>query len=421
MLDWGKATLHRTPVVGGVMYEALHGMKKGLKDIVAPQGLFEDLGLKYVGPVDGHDTLALEHALKKAKSFGGPVLVHVLTQKGRGYDHAENDEADQFHGIGVINPETGLPIQIAGRSWTDEFSDAMVEIGAERPDVVGITAAMMIPVGLRPFADAYPERIFDVGIAEQHAATMAAGLAFTGLHPVVAIYATFLNRAFDQVLMDCALHKAGVTFVLDRSGVTGPDGASHHGMWDMTIAGVVPGLHLAAPRDGQQIPIALRAAVDIDDAPSVIRFPKGTVGDPILALRTVEGVDVLAEPDEGEVDLLLVGIGSMVTTALAAAEKLTAEGLRVRVVDPVWALPVPSGVVTLAGSARRVAVVEDNSVVGGIGSQVAYAVRLAGLDVPVDTFGLPREFLDHGSRGQVLEACGLTPDVVTNALRDRLR
>ena len=421
VLDWGKATLHRTPVVGGVMYEALHGMKKGLKDIVAPQGLFEDLGLKYVGPVDGHDTLALEHALKKARSFGGPVLVHVLTQKGRGYDHAENDEADQFHGIGVINPETGLPIQIAGRSWTDEFSDAMVEIGAERPDVVGITAAMMIPVGLRPFADAYPERIFDVGIAEQHAATMAAGLAFTGLHPVVAIYATFLNRAFDQVLMDCALHKAGVTFVLDRSGVTGPDGASHHGMWDMTIAGVVPGLHLAAPRDGQQIPIALRAAVDIDDAPSVIRFPKGTVGDPILALRTVEGVDVLAEPDEGEVDLLLVGIGSMVTTALAAAEKLTAEGLRVRVVDPVWALPVPSGVVTLAGSARRVAVVEDNSVVGGIGSQVAYAVRLAGLDVPVDTFGLPREFLDHGSRGQVLEACGLTPDVVTNALRDRLR
>ena len=421
VLDWGRQTLHRTPVVGGVMYEALHGVKKGIKDIVAPQGLFEDLGLKYVGPVHGHDVLAMEQALRRAKAFGGPVLVHVLTQKGRGYDHAENDEADQFHGIGVINPETGLPIQIAGRSWTDEFADAMVEVGRERPDVVGITAAMMIPVGLGEFAKAYPDRIFDVGIAEQHAATMAAGLAYAGLHPVVAIYATFLNRAFDQVLMDCALHKAGVTFVLDRSGVTGPDGASHHGMWDMTIAGVVPGLHLAAPRDGQQIPIALRAAVDIDDAPSVIRFPKGTVGDPILALRTVEGVDVLAEPDEGEVDLLLVGIGSMVTTALAAAEKLTAEGLRVRVVDPVWALPVPSGVVTLAGSARRVAVVEDNSVVGGIGSQVAYAVRLAGLDVPVDTFGLPREFLDHGSRGQVLEACGLTPDVVTNALRDRLR
>jgi 1-deoxy-D-xylulose-5-phosphate synthase len=420
-LDWGKATLNRTPVVGGVMYEALHGMKKGIKDIVAPQGLFEDLGLKYVGPVDGHDALAVEHALKKAKAYGGPVIVHVITQKGRGYDHALNDEADQMHAVGVINAETGLPFELAGRSWTDEFNDAMVEVGAEREDVVAITAAMMIPVGLKGFADAYPERTFDVGIAEQHAATMAAGLAYAGLHPVVAIYATFLNRAFDQLLMDCALHKAGVTFVLDRSGVTGPDGASHHGMWDMSIAGIVPGLHLAAPRDGQQVPIALRAAVDIDEAPSLIRFPKGTVGDPIVALRTVDGVDVLAEPDTGEVDLLLVGIGSMVVTALAAAEKLTAEGLRVRVVDPVWSLPVPASLVGLAGSARRVAVVEDNSVTGGVGTQVAYAVQRAALDVPVDVFGLPKEFLDHGSRGQVLDLVGLTPDVVANSLRDRLR
>ena len=419
-LDWGKVQLRRTPVVGGPMERALHGMKKGIKDVVAPQGMFEDLGLKYVGPVNGHDIPALEHALRKARSFGGPVLVHVITQKGRGYEHAVNDEADQFHGIGVINPETGLPIQIAGRSWTDEFSDAMVELGREREDIVAITAAMMIPVGLKGFADAYPDRIFDVGIAEQHAATMAAGLAFTGLHPVVAIYATFLNRAFDQVLMDCALHRAGVTFVLDRSGVTGPDGASHHGMWDLTIAGVVPGLHLAAPRDGQQVPMALRAAADIDDAPSIIRFPKGTVGDPIVARRQVGGVDVLVEPDDGDVDVLIVGIGSMVATALAVADKLTAEGLRVRVADPVWALPVPSALTGLAGTARRVAVVEDGSVAGGIGSQVAYAVRQAGLDVPVDIFGLPREFLDHGSRGQVLEASGLTADAIVTSLRSRL-
>jgi 1-deoxy-D-xylulose-5-phosphate synthase len=419
-LDWGKVQLRRTPVVGGPMERALHGMKKGLKDVVAPQGMFEDLGLKYVGPVNGHDIPALEHALRKARSFGGPVLVHVITQKGRGYEHAVNDEADQFHGIGVINPETGLPIQIAGRSWTDEFSDAMVELGREREDIVAITAAMMIPVGLKGFADAYPDRVFDVGIAEQHAATMAAGLAFTGLHPVVAIYATFLNRAFDQVLMDCALHRAGVTFVLDRSGVTGPDGASHHGMWDLTIAGVVPGLHLAAPRDGQQVPMALRAAADIDDAPSIIRFPKGTVGDPIVARRQVGGVDVLVEPDDGDVDVLIVGIGSMVATALAVADKLTAEGLRVRVIDPVWALPVPSALTGLAGTARRVAVIEDGSVAGGIGSQVAYAVRHAGLDVPVDVFGLPREFLDHGSRGQVLEASGLTADAIVTSLRSRL-
>jgi 1-deoxy-D-xylulose-5-phosphate synthase len=419
-LDWGKTTVSRTPVVGGAMYETLHGVKKGLKDIVAPQGLFEDLGLKYLGPVDGHDEPAIEAALRKARAFRGPVLVHVITQKGRGYDHAVNDEGDQFHAVGVINPETGLPLEIAGRSWTDEFSEAMVEIGAERDDVVAITAAMMIPVGLKDFCERFPERTFDVGIAEQHALTMAAGLSYAGLHPVVAVYATFLNRAFDQLLMDCALHRAGVTVVLDRSGITGPDGASHHGMWDMTISGVVPGLHLAAPRDGHQVVRALHAAVAVADAPSVVRFPKGTVGDPITAVRTAGTVDVLAEPDADDVDVLLVGVGSMAATTLTAAEKLEAEGVRVRVVDPVWVLPVSPDLVTLASSARRVAVVEDNVVVGGIGSQVALAVRDAGSDVPVDSYGLPKRFLEHGSRGQVLDAADLTPDAVAASVRARL-
>jgi 1-deoxy-D-xylulose-5-phosphate synthase len=395
-------------------------MKKGFKDIVAPQGMFEDLGLKYVGPVDGHDEHAIETALRKARAFGGPVLVHVLTQKGRGYDPAITDEADQFHAVGVINPETGLPLEVVGRGWTDEFSDEMVRIGQDRPDVVAITAAMMIPVGLRDFCEHFPERTFDVGIAEQHALTMAAGLAFTGLHPVVAVYATFLNRAFDQLLMDCAMHKAGVTVVLDRAGITGPDGASHHGMWDMTISGVVPGLHLAAPRDGQQVARAVRASVDISDAPSVVRFPKGPVGDPIVAVRTSGTLDVLAEPDDGEVDLLLVGIGSMAATALTAADKLTAEGVRVRVVDPVWALPVSDDLVALAGAARRVAVVEDNVVVGGIGSQVELALRGAGLTTPLDQLGIPKEFLQHGSRGQLLDRIGLTPDAVASRLRAQL-
>jgi len=421
VLDWGKRNVSRTPVVGGAMYETLHGVKKGIKDIVAPQGMFEDLGLKYVGPVDGHDEHAIEGALRKARAFGGPVLVHVITQKGRGYQHAVEHEGDQFHAVGVINPETGLPLEIAGRSWTDEFADTMVELGEEREDVVAITAAMMIPVGLEPFAERFPERTFDVGIAEQHALTMAAGLAFSGMHPVVAVYATFLNRAFDQLLMDCALHRAGVTVVLDRSGVTGPDGASHHGMWDMTISGVVPGLHLAAPRDGQQVSRAVRAAVDIDDAPSVVRFPKGTVADPIDAVRTVGGVDVLAEPDEGDVDVLLVGVGSMVATALTAADKLAAEGHRVRVVDPVWALPVPEALADLARSAGRVAVVEDNVVVGGIGSQVEEALRGAGLEVAVDLFGLPKQFLPHASRGQVLDSVGLTPDGVAARVAGTLR
>ena len=419
-LDWGKHTLNRTPVVGGAMYETLHGMKKGIKDIVAPQGMFEDLGLKYLGPVDGHDEAALEAALRRARSYGGPVLVHVITEKGRGYDHARNDEGDQFHAVGVINPETGLPLEISGRSWTDDFSDEMVALGREREDVVGITAAMLIPVGLKAFADAYPDRIFDVGIAEQHATTMAAGLAFGGMHPVVAVYATFLNRAFDQLLMDCALHRAGVTFVLDRAGITGPDGASHHGMWDMALTAMVPGLHLSAPRDGAQIRSALREAVDIRDAPSVIRFPKGTAPDPIPAVARLGSVDVLHEPaasaDEAGVDLLLVAVGSMAATALTVAAKLEAQGLRARVVDPRWSLPVSPDLVEAARAAAAVAVIEDSLEIGGVGTHVAAALTEAGVDVPVYQHGIPTEFIHHASRGQVLEQIGLTPEAIAASL-----
>lgn len=419
-LDWGKHTLNRTPVVGGAMYETLHGMKKGIKDIVAPQGMFEDLGLKYLGPVDGHDEAAVEAALRRARSYGGPVLVHVITEKGRGYDHARNDEGDQFHAVGVINPETGLPLEISGRSWTDDFSDEMVALGREREDVVGITAAMLIPVGLKAFADAYPDRIFDVGIAEQHATTMAAGLAFGGMHPVVAVYATFLNRAFDQLLMDCALHRAGVTFVLDRAGITGPDGASHHGMWDMALTAMVPGLHLSAPRDGAQIRAALREAVDIHDAPSIIRFPKGTAPEPIPAVARLGSVDVLHEPaasaDEAGVDLLLVAVGSMAATALTVAEKLEAQGLRARVVDPRWCLPVSPDLVEAARAAAAVAVIEDSLEIGGVGTHVAAALTEAGVDVPVHRHGIPTEFIHHASRGQVLEQIGLTPEAIAASL-----
>lgn len=419
-LDWGKHTLNRTPVVGGAMYETLHGMKKGIKDIVAPQGMFEDLGLKYLGPVDGHDEAAVEAALRRARSYGGPVLVHVITEKGRGYDHARNDEGDQFHAVGVINPETGLPLEISGRSWTDDFSDEMVALGRDREDVVGITAAMLIPVGLKAFADAYPDRIFDVGIAEQHATTMAAGLAFGGMHPVVAVYATFLNRAFDQLLMDCALHRAGVTFVLDRAGITGPDGASHHGMWDMALTAMVPGLHLSAPRDGAQIRAALREAVDIHDAPSVIRFPKGTAPEPIPAVARLGSVDVLHEPaasaDQAGVDLLLVAVGSMAATALTVAEKLEAQGLRARVVDPRWSLPVSPDLVEAARAAAAVAVIEDSLEIGGVGTHVAAALTEAGVDVPVHRHGIPTEFIHHASRGQVLEQIGLTPEAIAASL-----
>ncbi len=420
-LDWGKHTLSRTPVVGGAMYETLHGMKKGIKDIVAPQGMFEDLGLKYLGPVDGHDEQAVEQALRRARAFGGPVLVHVITQKGRGYQHAIDDLADHMHGIGKINPETGLPFEVSGRIWTDEFNDEMVQVGKDRDDVVALTAAMLIPVGLDGFAAAYPDRVFDVGIAEQHAVTMASGLAYAGLHPVVAVYATFLNRAFDQLLMDCALHKAGVTFVLDRAGVTGSDGPSHNGMWDMTISSIVPGLRLAAPRDGQQVRTLLREALDVSDGPTVLRFPKGDVGPAVPALRQSGTVDVLHETSPESCDLLVVGVGSFASLAVDVAAKLEAQGHAVTAVDPRWVLPVSDDLVALARSAGAVAVVEDNLESGGIGAAVTLALRQAGVDVPVHVHGIPKRFLDHASRGELLEEIGLTADAVATSLESRLR
>ena len=417
VLDWGKDALNRTPVVGGVVYGALHGVKKGIKDIVAPQGMFEDLGLKYLGPIDGHDEPGVESALRRAKAFGGPVLVHVLTTKGKGYDHASNDDADRFHAVDRINHETGLPLQVKGRIWTDEFSDALLAVARERDDVVAITAAMLIPTGLKEFADRHPDRVFDVGIAEQHAVTMASGLAYGGLHPVVCVYATFLNRAFDQLLMDCALHRAGVTFVLDRAGITGTDGASHNGMWDMSVTGLVPGLRLCAPRDPEELARALREAVDIDDGPTVIRFSKQNAPALLPAWRTVGSVDVLAETSsDGAVELLLVGLGEMATTAMAVSEKLTAQGHTVRVVDPRWCLPVSEHLVDLARDAGAVAVLEDNLAVGGVGSQVTAAVREAGLSVPMHLHGIPKRFLQHASRGEVLEEIGLTPDAVADQL-----
>ncbi|AGP53830.1 1-deoxy-D-xylulose-5-phosphate synthase [Streptomyces rapamycinicus] len=405
-LAWGKDVLQRTPVVGQPLYGSLHGAKKGFKDAFAPQGMFEDLGLKYVGPIDGHDTEAVESALRRAMRFHGPVLVHCLTEKGRGYPPALEDEADHFHTVAAMDPLTCAPLTPSGgRSWTSVFGEEMVRIGAERPDVVALTAAMLHPVGLAGFAAAYPERVWDVGIAEQHAAVSAAGLATGGLHPVLAVYATFLNRAFDQLLMDVALHKCGVTFVLDRAGVTGTDGPSHNGMWDMSVLQVVPGLRIAAPRDADQLRAQLREAVDVDDAPTVIRFPKESVGEPIPAIDRVGGMDVLRR---GE-DVLLVAAGVMAPVALRAAELLAGRGIGCTVVDPRWVKPVDPGLPGLAARHRLVAVVEDNVRTGGVGAAVAQTLRDAEVDLPVRTFGIPEAFLAHAKRGEVLADIGLTP------------
>ncbi|MEU1819888.1 1-deoxy-D-xylulose-5-phosphate synthase [Streptomyces roseifaciens] len=411
-LSWGKDAIQGLPAIGRPLYESLHGAKKGFKDAFAPQGMFEDLGLKYLGPIDGHDVAAVESALRRAKRFHGPVLVHCRTEKGRGYQPALEDDADRFHTVGVIDPLTSRPLApAAGRSWTSVFGDEMLAIGAERPDVVAITAAMLHPVGLTKFAEAFPDRVWDVGIAEQHGAVSAAGLATGGLHPVFAVYATFLNRAFDQVLMDVALHQCGVTFVLDRAGVTGTDGPSHNGMWDMSILQVVPGLRIAAPRDADQLRAQLREAVGVEDAPTVIRFPKESVGEPVPALAREGGMDVIARPAPGtdEAQVLIVAVGAMAGVCLEAADLLAARGTPCTVVDPRWVKPVDPALPPLAARHRVVAVVEDNSRTGGVGWAVGQALRDAGVDVPLRTFGIPEQFLPHAKRGEVLADLGLTP------------
>ncbi|MEU9489916.1 1-deoxy-D-xylulose-5-phosphate synthase [Streptomyces decoyicus] len=407
-LAWGKDMLQRTPVVGQPLYESLHGAKKGFKDAFAPQGMFEDLGLKYLGPIDGHDIAAVESALRRAARFHGPVLVHCLTEKGRGYPPALEDEADHFHTVGVMDPLTCAPVTPPGApSWTSVFGDEMVRIGAEREDVVALTAAMLQPVGLGKFAAAFPDRVWDVGIAEQHATVSAAGLATGGLHPVVAVYATFLNRAFDQLLMDVALHKCGVTFVLDRAGVTGTDGASHNGMWDLSVLGVVPGLRIAAPRDAGQLRAQLREALDVHDAPTVVRFPKEPVDDPVPAVDRIGGVDVLHRAPHP--DVLLVAVGVMAPVCLRVAELLTARGVDATVIDPRWVKPVDAAIPGLAAEHAMVAVVEDNCRTGGVGWAVGQALRDAGVDVPLRTFGIPEQFLAHAKRGELLADIGLTP------------
>ncbi|WP_017593821.1 1-deoxy-D-xylulose-5-phosphate synthase [Nocardiopsis potens] len=419
-LDMAKSALHRAPVVGQPLYDALHGLKKGIKDAIQPQIMFEDLGLKYLGPIDGHDAAAVERALRRARDYGGPVIVHCITQKGKGYAPAENHDEDQFHAPGAFDPETGeaKKSSASGTKWTKVFSDEMVKIGAERDDVVAITAAMLHPTGLAPFAEAYPERTYDVGIAEQHAATSATGLAMGGLHPVVAVYATFLNRCFDQVLMDAALHRQGVTFCLDRAGITGTDGASHNGMWDLSILQVVPGLRLAVPRDARTLRAELREAVAVDDAPTVLRYPKGVVEDDIPAVGELGSMDLLrraSDTGHGE-DLLLVAVGAMARTCVEVADRMADQGIGVTVVDPRWVKPLDPALVAEAARYRVVAVVEDNGRVGAVGDAVARALRDAELDLPVRTFGIEQEFLDHASRDAVLEKLGLTPQILARKL-----
>jgi len=413
-LDWGKDVLHKTPVVGGPIYDTLHGMKKGIKDIIAPQGMFEDLGLKYMGPIDGHDISAMERALQQAKEYGAPILVHAITEKGRGHKPAVADEAEKFHAVGVVDPETGEPLAKSGLTWTKVFASELVEIGKEREDVVAITAAMLGPTGLDQFAQLFPDRTIDVGIAEQHAVTSAAGMAFTGLHPVVAVYSTFLNRAFDQLLLDVALHKAGVTFVLDRAGITGDDGPSHHGIWDLALTGIVPMMHVGAPRDGARLRELLREAVDISDAPSMVRFPKGAVQIDIPAFERRDGIDVLYRGESA--DVLMISVGAMASLAVEAASSAYREGVGVTVIDPRWVKPLPQSLISMAQRYTSVVVLEDGIRHGGIASSISELFRDAGVNVPLHSIGVPLDFLEHSKRGEILNDIGITAQNIARSV-----
>ena len=410
-----KRVVSRTPMVGPAAYDALHGFKKGVKDMVSPQGMFEDLGLKYIGPIPGHDLEALEFAFARAKAFGGPVIVHAITEKGHGYRPAELDDADRFHGVGIIDPDTGKSVGTSAPTWTSVFSDELVKAGASDERIVAITAAMLAPTGLDAFCREYPKRTFDVGIAEQHAVASAVGMAFAGLHPVVAVYATFINRAFDQVLFDAGLHKAPVTFVLDRAGVTGPDGASHHGMWDMSLLGLVPNLRIAAPRDGQRLRDLLSESLAINDGPSVIRFPSGAVPQDVTAVSSIGTVDVLLASDDPH-RILIVAVGATVQMALAAAELAATAEQSIMVVDPRWIAPLPNELIDLARESAAVLTVEDNTRTGGVGARLSQLLRDANVDVPVRDCGLPHAFLEHGKRSDIQQAAGLSVAAINHHL-----
>jgi 1-deoxy-D-xylulose-5-phosphate synthase len=414
ILSRGKRMLHNTPLVGKYVYGTLHGIKKGMKDMLAPQGMFEDLGFKYLGPIDGHDIEAMEKTLQMAKEFGSPVIVHAITEKGRGYKPALEDMAEKFHAVGIVDPATGKPLKASATSWTNVFSEEITQIGSENPEVVAITAAMLGPTGLDKFAQKFPDRTIDVGIAEQHAVTSAAGLAYAGVHPVIAIYSTFLNRAFDQLLLDVALHNAGVTFVLDRAGITGDDGPSHHGIWDLALTGIVPHMHVGAPRDGARLKELLRQCIAIDNAPSMIRFPKGAIPADIPALERVSGIDVLHRGNNKQV--LVISVGSMAAMALEVAQLAHEQSIEITVIDPLWVKPISSNVTALCAEYSTIVVMEDGIKHAGIASTISEALGQQGNNRIVHSIGVPLEFIEHSKRNEILQDLEITPAAIVQQI-----
>ncbi|PJN32327.1 1-deoxy-D-xylulose-5-phosphate synthase [Streptomyces sp. CB02959] len=382
----------------------------------ACQNVFTELGFAYLGPLDGHNTAELEQALRRARTLGRPVVVHVMTVKGKGYGPAEADAADCLHAVGTVDPATGKTARAPKPSWTTVFGRELHQLATERGDIVALTASMLRPTGLAAMAQAFPDRVFDVGIAEQHAVTSAASLALGGLHPVVALYATFRSRALDQVLMDVALHKLPVTFVLDRAGITGPDGPSHHGMWDLALLSAVPGLRLAAPRDPARLGELLREATGHTGGPTVLRLPKATAGPDIAALARMDGIDILHRSRARSLDVLILPTGPLAPIALEAAAELEELGTGVTVADPRWLLPVNPALPAFASRHRLVITLEDGLRQGGFGTALAQTCQEHALSTPILPLGLPCAFLPHAPRNRLLTRCGLSAEAIANTV-----
>ena len=413
LLDWAEKRSLESGKGAKIAYGLLHSAKKGLKDIFIDAGVFDYLGIKYIGPVDGHNIEDLEEALTMAKNFGGPIVVHAITEKGRGYEPAEENTADHFHTIGKIHPETGLPIVPERFEWTRIFAEEILEAARQDEKIVGITAAMLQPVGLDPLRQAFPSRVIDVGIAEQHAVTMAAGFAYQGYHPVLALYATFLNRGFDQLLMDVALHKAPVTIMLDRAGVTGPDGASHNGVWDLSLAAMIPGLRVAAPRDEERMRELFREALAVNDGPTIVRYPKGEVPTGIQPIESLPFGDVIARNDNGKPRIAIVAVGSMCEVAVQAAGEV--DGCDVSVLDPRWALPIRGDLIEWLAGFDALLTIEDGMRTGGVGQCIASALDSFGAVIPVQTMGVSSPLLSTATREEILSQEGMTVNGIVRA------
>jgi 1-deoxy-D-xylulose-5-phosphate synthase len=404
--------LRELPGVGNLAYSSLQGVYSAVREVIEPPAFFEALGVRYVGPIDGHDIPGMEQALRQAASYDGPIVVHVLTQKGRGYRPAEDDDEKCLHDAPVFDPALG-PTEgwSAPRGYTQAFNEAMLSIGERYPNVVAITAAMPGPTGLLPFAGRWPDRFFDVGIAEQTAVTSAAGMAMAGLRPVVAVYSTFMNRAFDQMHLDVGLHGLPVVFALDRAGVTGPDGPSAHGLLDLALCCKVPGMTVFAPSSAQEVPVMLETALQLS-GPAAIRWPRTAarhvdpdqVGSGLTARRVRAG-------DAGSEDsVCILGVGKMLEAAEEAADLLAADGIETTVWDVRVVKPLDPQMLADAGRHSLVVTVEDGIRTGGAGSLITDAMAdlfETRTSPPVLILGVPVAYIPHGDPAILLGQLGL--------------